>query len=65
MKACKCDRCGKFYLPNYQNTFVVGQWNEVSQWNGLNWEHLNLCKDCKNDLMEWLNEKGDTNESNN
>lgn len=58
MKACRCDRCGKFYLPDYQNTFAV------DKWNGLNWEHLDLCYDCKNDLIEWLNEKGDTNESN-
>lgn len=58
MKAYRCDRCGKFYLPDYQNIFAV------DKWNGLNWEHLDLCHDCKNDLIEWLNEKGDTNESN-
>lgn len=60
MKACKCDRCGKFYLPDYQSIFVV------DKWNGLNWGHLvDLCYDCQGELEEWLNKKGDTKESNN
>ena len=58
MKARKCDRCGKFYLPNYHVAIAV------DKWQNLNWEHLDLCEDCNNDLIEWLNEKGDTNESN-
>ena len=57
MKTCKCDRCGKLYSLVYQNTIVVGQWNIVCEWNGLDWERLNLCDDCKNDLVEWLREK--------
>ena len=48
MKACKCDRCGKFYLPDYQNTFAV------DKWNGSNWEHLDLCNDCQGELEEWV-----------
>lgn len=62
MKACKCDRCGKFYLPDYLKTVAVGY--AVDKWNGLNWYHLDLCNDCQGELKEWLNEKGDTNESN-
>lgn len=58
MKACKCDRCGKFYLPDYHVTIAV------DKWDGVNWDHLDLCNDCQDEVEEWLNEKGDTNESN-
>ena len=59
MKACRCDRCGKFYLPNYHHVTIA-----VDKWGGLNWDHLDLCNNCQGELEEWLNEKGDTNESN-
>ena len=38
MKARKCDRCGEFYLPDYQETIAV------DKWGGMNWEHLDILK---------------------
>lgn len=57
-KAIKCDRCGGFevigeLLPNGPRS---GQWSLVQYEYG-NWEHKDLCKNCREQLALWFNDK--------
>ena len=55
----KCDRCGKYYEPQYGETTVIG----VTTFNLDNEEvsveeYKDLCPECDASFLVWLNEIG-------
>lgn len=63
MQAKKCDRCGKFYTEN-ENKYIrcCNSVDRVSVCaSGNVYDTYDLCDDCVNQLMEFLNEGGDNN----
>lgn len=55
MKAYKCDRCGELYEPTLNSPkFQVKKYR--SEWQ---YEDVDLCKSCSDDLERFLTEADD------
>lgn len=50
--AKKCDRCGAFYQKDDFSKNNKGL--ELSSFNGLAWDRLDLCPECSHFLKEWF-----------
>lgn len=59
--ACKCDRCGSFYSPESRRSKREEGFNAITLINRtfINGTYSNgtydLCPNCSNSFLEWLN----------
>jgi methionyl-tRNA synthetase len=48
----KCDRCGKEQEPEL--TWEVNATKELSSYADMGHLHFDLCQECMNELLDWL-----------